>query len=242
MIYMSRLGIWGEGTPFRTFEDFLHAIEKRYVRGNTHLCLQAPMSHKGFLFHGSISEILYFGLCRGVGAMEIVAMDMKVSGMYIARQLSFSGVSFRIEEIGLDSDFKQVYNKAAKLVSLRPFPKALLVLFSFFKQKKNKPHLNCVSSGRRLCKRSCEQLTSWVWSAGSLCGGSSGQLTSASSSISALLPRSAAWWSWPERSWRQERSAPHLCPTCTVSNQAEELPTPLILLPCGLDEGGGVRS
>nr|XP_057928756.1 protein strawberry notch homolog 2 [Doryrhamphus excisus] len=80
MIYMSRLGIWGEGTPFRTFDDFLHTIEK-----------------------------------RGVGAMEIVAMDMKVSGMYIARQLSFSGVSFRIEEIGLDSDFKLVYNKAAKL-------------------------------------------------------------------------------------------------------------------------------
>ncbi|XP_059425433.1 si:ch73-63e15.2 isoform X3 [Carassius carassius] len=80
MIYMSRLGIWGEGTPFRTFDDFLHAIEK-----------------------------------RGVGAMEIVAMDMKVSGMYIARQLSFSGVSFRIEEISLDEDFKLVYNKAAKL-------------------------------------------------------------------------------------------------------------------------------
>nr|XP_015221067.1 PREDICTED: protein strawberry notch homolog 2 isoform X2 [Lepisosteus oculatus] len=80
MIYMSRLGIWGEGTPFKTFEDFLHAIEK-----------------------------------RGVGAMEIVAMDMKVSGMYIARQLSFSGVSFRIEEISLDNDFMMVYNKAAKL-------------------------------------------------------------------------------------------------------------------------------
>ncbi|KAJ8357813.1 hypothetical protein SKAU_G00206070 [Synaphobranchus kaupii] len=29
MIYMSRLGIWGEGTPFRTFDEFLHAIEKR---------------------------------------------------------------------------------------------------------------------------------------------------------------------------------------------------------------------
>lgn len=55
---------------------------------------------------------------RGVGAMEIVAMDMKVSGMYIARQLSFSGVSFRIEEIALDGDFKEVYNKAARLVSL----------------------------------------------------------------------------------------------------------------------------
>lgn len=53
---------------------------------------------------------------RGVGAMEIVAMDMKVSGMYIARQLSFSGVSFRIEEIALDEEFKVVYNKAARLV------------------------------------------------------------------------------------------------------------------------------
>uniref|UniRef100_A0A8D2JT85 Protein strawberry notch homolog 2 n=1 Tax=Sciurus vulgaris TaxID=55149 RepID=A0A8D2JT85_SCIVU len=80
MIYMSRLGIWGEGTPFRTFEEFLHAIEK-----------------------------------RGVGAMEIVAMDMKVSGMYIARQLSFSGVTFRIEEIPLSPAFERVYNRAALL-------------------------------------------------------------------------------------------------------------------------------
>uniref|UniRef100_A0A8C5P7H4 Protein strawberry notch homolog 2 n=1 Tax=Leptobrachium leishanense TaxID=445787 RepID=A0A8C5P7H4_9ANUR len=80
MIYMSRLGIWGEGTSFGTFDDFLHAIEK-----------------------------------RGVGAMEIVAMDMKVSGMYIARQLSFSGVTFRIEEIPLDEQYKQMYNRAAQL-------------------------------------------------------------------------------------------------------------------------------
>ncbi|XP_010187288.1 PREDICTED: protein strawberry notch homolog 2 [Mesitornis unicolor] len=80
MIYMSRLGIWGEGTPFRAFDEFLHAIEK-----------------------------------RGVGAMEIVAMDMKVSGMYIARQLSFTGVTFRIEEIPLDQQYRIVYDKAAKL-------------------------------------------------------------------------------------------------------------------------------
>ncbi|XP_039104103.1 protein strawberry notch homolog 2 isoform X2 [Hyaena hyaena] len=80
MIYMSRLGIWGDGTPFRTFEEFLHAIEK-----------------------------------RGVGAMEIVAMDMKVSGMYIARQLSFSGVTFRIEEIPLTPAFERIYNRAALL-------------------------------------------------------------------------------------------------------------------------------
>ena len=46
----SRLGIWGPGSPFRDFNDFLGAVEK-----------------------------------RGVGAMEIVAMDMKLRGMYIAR-------------------------------------------------------------------------------------------------------------------------------------------------------------
>lgn len=49
--------------------------------------------------------------------MEIVAMDMKVSGMYIARQLSFSGVTFRVEEIPLDPAFERVYNRAALLVS-----------------------------------------------------------------------------------------------------------------------------
>lgn len=52
--------------------------------------------------------------------MEIVAMDMKVSGMYIARQLSFTGVTFRIEEIPLDEQYKIVYDKAAKLVSWAP--------------------------------------------------------------------------------------------------------------------------
>ncbi|TRY94000.1 hypothetical protein DNTS_032821 [Danionella cerebrum] len=63
MAYMNRLGIWGEGTPFKEFTNFIQAVER-----------------------------------RGVGAMEIVAMDMKLRGMYIARQLSFSGVTFKIEE------------------------------------------------------------------------------------------------------------------------------------------------
>lgn len=45
MAYMVRLGLWGEGTPFREFADFISAVEK-----------------------------------RGVGAMEIVAMDMKLRG------------------------------------------------------------------------------------------------------------------------------------------------------------------
>ena len=65
MAYMVRLGIWGPGSPFRDFSDFLGAVEK-----------------------------------RGVGAMEIVAMDMKLRGMYIARQLSFqvSHIKFSLGE------------------------------------------------------------------------------------------------------------------------------------------------
>jgi len=48
--------------------------------------------------------------------MEIVAMDMKLRGMYIARQLSFHGVSFKIEEVPLSPEFTQVYDNAVKLV------------------------------------------------------------------------------------------------------------------------------
>uniref|UniRef100_A0A671VFG3 Protein strawberry notch homolog 1 n=1 Tax=Sparus aurata TaxID=8175 RepID=A0A671VFG3_SPAAU len=49
---------------------------------------------------------------RGVGAMEIVAMDMKLRGMYIARQLSFTGVTFKIEEVPLSQKYIHMYNKS----------------------------------------------------------------------------------------------------------------------------------
>ncbi|XP_067030451.1 protein strawberry notch homolog 1-like isoform X3 [Acropora muricata] len=80
MAYMSRLGIWGPGTPFREFSDFIQAVEK-----------------------------------RGVGAMEIVAMDMKLRGMYMTRQLSFAGVTFDIKELPLSLDFIDMYNDSVKL-------------------------------------------------------------------------------------------------------------------------------
>ena len=53
---------------------------------------------------------------RGVGAMEILAMDMKLRGMYMARQLSFAGVSFRVEEIPLDEEYIAIYNDSVRLV------------------------------------------------------------------------------------------------------------------------------
>lgn len=53
----------------------------------------------------------------GVSAMEIVAMDMKLRGMYVARQLSFQGVTFKIEKVPLTEDFIRMYNESVALVS-----------------------------------------------------------------------------------------------------------------------------
>jgi hypothetical protein len=49
--------------------------------------------------------------------MEIVAMDMKLRGSYIARQLSFHGTSFKIEDTKLSPEFVQMYDQAVELVS-----------------------------------------------------------------------------------------------------------------------------
>jgi len=32
MAYMTRLGIWGPGTPFKGFPEFINAVEKRLER------------------------------------------------------------------------------------------------------------------------------------------------------------------------------------------------------------------
>ena len=54
---------------------------------------------------------------RGVGAMELVAMDMKLRGTYIARQLSFHGVQFKVETVPIDTKFRSIYNDSVNLVS-----------------------------------------------------------------------------------------------------------------------------
>lgn len=50
--------------------------------------------------------------------MEIVAMDMKLRGMYIARQLSFQGVTFKIDEVPLTQNYIKMYNKSVRLVCI----------------------------------------------------------------------------------------------------------------------------
>lgn len=49
--------------------------------------------------------------------MEMVAIDMKLRGMYIARQLSFKGVTFRIKEVPITKEFIKVYNDSVDLVN-----------------------------------------------------------------------------------------------------------------------------
>uniref|UniRef100_A0AC35TN79 AAA_34 domain-containing protein n=1 Tax=Rhabditophanes sp. KR3021 TaxID=114890 RepID=A0AC35TN79_9BILA len=67
---------------------------------------------------------------RGVGAMELVAMDMKQRGLYLARQLSFRGVTFRVEEVALADNFIFAYDESVKiwLDVRRHFQKALAIL------------------------------------------------------------------------------------------------------------------
>ncbi|XP_058201465.1 protein FORGETTER 1-like isoform X1 [Rhododendron vialii] len=79
MGYMVRLGLWGAGTCFLDFRDFLGAIQK-----------------------------------GGVGALELVAMDMKARGMYVCRTLSYKGAEFEVVEIPLEAKMMGMYNRAAE--------------------------------------------------------------------------------------------------------------------------------
>lgn len=77
--YMVRLGLWGSGTSFENFRDFLGALDK-----------------------------------GGVGALELVAMDMKARGMYVCRTLSYEGAEFEVVEVPLEARMMELYKKAAE--------------------------------------------------------------------------------------------------------------------------------
>ncbi|XP_052207187.1 protein FORGETTER 1 [Diospyros lotus] len=79
MGYMVRLGLWGSGTYFPNFQNFLGALEK-----------------------------------GGVGALELVAMDMKARGMYVCRTLSYKGAEFEVVEAPLEAKMVDMYKKATE--------------------------------------------------------------------------------------------------------------------------------
>ena len=48
--------------------------------------------------------------------MELVALDLKLRGTYLARQLGFKGVSFNIVDVPFDFKFQRTYDESVKLV------------------------------------------------------------------------------------------------------------------------------
>ncbi|PON79909.1 Protein strawberry notch [Trema orientale] len=50
----------------------------------------------------------------GVGALELVAMDMKARGMYVCRTLSYKGVEFEVVEAPLEVEMMEMYKRAAE--------------------------------------------------------------------------------------------------------------------------------
>ncbi|XP_074658013.1 uncharacterized protein LOC141910988 [Tubulanus polymorphus] len=77
MAFMERLGLWGDGAPFPSFEQFLDSVQK-----------------------------------RGLGVAEMLAMEMKASGLYVSRGLSFRQAEFLSLECNLSSEQIIVYDNA----------------------------------------------------------------------------------------------------------------------------------
>ena len=77
MAYAVRLGLWGHGTNFPSFDAFRNSLEK-----------------------------------RGVGAMELLALEMKQAGCFVARTLSWDGAEFNTEKVSLSPEQVIVYDRA----------------------------------------------------------------------------------------------------------------------------------
>lgn len=69
--------------------------------------------------------------------MELVAIDMKQRGMYIARQLSFEGVEFQIDQVELKPEFIKIYDDCVELWedARRKFEQALNLMEDDKKRK-----------------------------------------------------------------------------------------------------------
>eukprot|EP01048_Picozoa_sp_COSAG05_P000645 COSAG05_NODE_18_length_34957_cov_44.338115_24_plen_1080_part_00 len=89
MGYMTRLGLWGEGTPFSDFA-------------------KVPLGKRAPAFVPELKK-------GGFGAMELVGMDLKAQGRYLCRTLSFSGATFTVSEARLSIEQQAVYDEAAAL-------------------------------------------------------------------------------------------------------------------------------
>ena len=89
--YMSRLGLWGPGSPFPT-------------------SAAADESNKS-----AIRNFIKTCQSRGVGAMELCALHLKREGALLARTLSYAGAEFSVVEATLTPEQIETYDRAAQL-------------------------------------------------------------------------------------------------------------------------------
>ena len=67
---------------------------------------------KGTAYPEGFKEFLSALERRGVGAMELLAIEMKRMGLYVCRTLSYAGSSFSMREEKLTSDQQKIYDAA----------------------------------------------------------------------------------------------------------------------------------
>uniref|UniRef100_A0A0C3TLL1 Strawberry notch AAA domain-containing protein n=1 Tax=Guillardia theta (strain CCMP2712) TaxID=905079 RepID=A0A0C3TLL1_GUITC len=85
----------------------------------------------------------------GTGAMELLAMELKQLGQYLARSLSFKGAEFEVVEEEIDQEFMLKYDKAVELWS------DIISHFSGF----------CKKGIENLTRKEINQLRSQLWGA-----------------------------------------------------------------------------
>lgn len=80
LAFMERLGLWGHGTSFPTFDSFADDIS-----------------------------------ARGLGALEMVSMELKQAGAYVSRALSFHNCAFEIVEAEIPAELQELYDTSTRL-------------------------------------------------------------------------------------------------------------------------------
>ena len=89
--YMTRLGLWGPGSPFPTSVD-ADETNKQATQNFIKTCES-----------------------RGVGAMELCALHLKREGALLCRTLSYAGVEFSVVEATLTPEQIETYDASAQL-------------------------------------------------------------------------------------------------------------------------------
>lgn len=93
--YMTRLGLWGPGSPFPVADDSADESSDCCIKN----------------FINLVSS-------RGVGAMELCALHLKMHGALCCRTLSYAGAEFGIHEASLTDEQQEQYDCAARLWQL----------------------------------------------------------------------------------------------------------------------------